>query len=119
MKDAYQGDNLIELELKVSGDVKLLRVDPAFAPCAVKILEMNMNGEGIPLRRRKVLSANGRISFPAKKGGEGGPSIVFPTADPNICIALGRLSPRAENILHVRMEIVRLPLSMAGDLAGD
>jgi hypothetical protein len=47
---------------------------------------------------------------------------VFPTEDPGLCIRLEKLPrqmPRqAENILRARMEIVRMPLSMAEDLAG-
>ncbi len=128
VKEAYRGENLIELELKVSGEVRQLRIDPAFGPCAVKLREATWNGEAVPLSRRKLLYANGRISFPARRGpgarGEEGscPSIVFPTEDPGLCIRLEKLPrqmPRqAENILRARMEIVRMPLSMAEDLAG-
>ena len=128
VKEAYRGENLIELELKVSGEVRQLRIDPAFGPCAVKLREATWNGEAVPLSRRKLLYANGRISFPARRGpgarGEEGscPSIVFPTEDPGLCIRLEKLPrqlPRqAENTLRARMEIVRMPLSMAEDLAG-
>lgn len=116
VKDAYQGENRIALKLRVAGDVKRLRVDPAFAPCAVKIQELTLNGEPVALHRRKVFGANGRIVFPGKKGDRDCPSIIFPTEDPGFTIALGKLSPREENTLGIRMEIVRLPLGMAQDL---
>ena len=45
------------------------------------------------------------------------PSIVFPTTDPNINIDLQLLERKAENTLYVRMEIVRIPLAMAQDMA--
>lgn len=106
VKDAYQGENLIELKLKVSGDVRQLRIDPAFAPCAVRIQELTLNGEAFSPRRR--LQANGRIHYP---------SILFPTADPNFCLSLKRVPLQEENELHLRMEIVRLPPAMAEDLA--
>ena len=76
-----------------------------------------MNGERVPLEKRKVLTANGRILSSAGKGENYCPSMVFPTNDPNFCIALDRLKIGEENELHVRMEIVRLPISMAQDMA--
>lgn len=49
VKEAYQGEKLIELDLSVSGDVRLLRIDPIMDSCMVKILEMTFNGETVPL----------------------------------------------------------------------
>lgn len=120
VRDAYQGDWLIELELKVSGEVEMLRIDPGMYPCMVKLAEMTFNGEPVPLHRRKMLYANGRIVKPPKgkdkKGERDCPSIVFATEDPNINIVLKGLKRETENTLHARIEIVRLPLSMAQDL---
>ncbi len=118
VKDAYQGENLIDLVLKVSGEVRRLRVDPAFGPCAVKLRQALLNGEPIPLSRRKVLSANGLVAFPPKNGEKDCPSIVFGTEDPGFCISLEKLPRQAENVLCLQMDIARLPLSMARDLAG-
>lgn len=117
VRDAYQGENLIVFDIKVGAGVKRLRIDPAFASCSVKIQEITLNGERVPLEKRKVLTANGRILSSAGKGENYCPSMVFPTNDPNFCIALDRLKIGEENELHVRMEIVRLPISMAQDMA--
>lgn len=117
VRDAYQGDWLIELELKVGGDVEMLRIDPGMYPCTVKIREMTFNGATVPLHKRKLLYANGSIVRPS--GGEGErdcPGIVFATEDPNINIALKRLERKEENLLRVRLEIVRLPMPIAKDL---
>lgn len=119
VKDAYQGENLIAFEVAVSGDVQMLRIDPAMDSCMVKIQEMTFNGMAVPLDKRKVLITNGRMAKPAEKGGIFyQPSIVFSTTDPNINLNLRELERRGENVLFVRMEIVRLPLSMAQDMAG-
>lgn len=115
VKDAYQGENLIELNLHVGADVRQLRVDPAFGSCIVKLQEVTLNGKAVPLGKRSVFGANGRIRFPAHRGGC--PSIIYPTEDPGMHIRLERLPRQEENILRVRMEIVRLPLSMAEDAA--
>ncbi len=115
---AYQTEQLIELELAVDGNVHILRIDPAFDCCMVKILDMSFNGERVPLEKRKVLQSNGRILKPA--GREEGcyqPGIVFPVTDPNIYIDLTLLERRAENTLCARMEIVRLPMDMVQDMA--
>ena len=119
VREAYLGENQIELTLSVSGDVKMLRIDPSMDSCMVTIQEMLFNGETVPLERRKLLVTNGRIAKPAEKNESSyQPSIVFPTTDPNINIAVGELERRAENELFVRMEIVRIPLKMARDMAG-
>lgn len=119
VREAYQGDNIIELEINVSGNVKLLRIDPAMDCCMVKILEMTLNGERVPLEKRKVLIVNGRIVKPADKENEVyQPSMVFPTSDPNININMELLNRQAENILYTRMEVVRIPLQIAQDMTG-
>lgn len=110
VQEAYQGDNLIELELKVSGDVKMLRIDPAMGTCMVKILEMTLNGEAVPMDKRKNILVNGKVAKPG--------CFIFPTEDPNINIVMTELKRSAENTLHTRMEIVRLSHGMARDMAG-
>lgn len=116
VRDAYQGDWLILLELKVGGDVEMLRIDPGMYPCSVKIREMSLNGATVPLHRRKLLYANGSIVKPEAKEERDCPSIVFATEDPNINIALKRLERKDENVLRVRLEIVRLPMQIARDM---
>ncbi len=119
VREAYQGDNRIELELSVSGDVRMLRIDPAMDSCMVKIREMTFNGVRVPMEKRKLLIVNGRIVKPSDKETEKYcPSMVFPTTDPNINIDLTQLDRQAENVLRVQMDIVRIPLNIAEDMAG-
>ncbi len=110
VQDAYQGENIIELELKVSGDVKMLRIDPAMGTCMVKILEMTLNGEAVPMNKKKNILINGKVAKPG--------TFIFPTEDPNINIVMTELKRSAENTLYARMEIVRLSRGMAQDMAG-
>ena len=119
VREAYQGESLIEFSIPVSGDVKMLRIDPAMDYCMVKIMGMTFNGQRVPLERRGVLVVNGRIAKPAdREDKDQGPCIVFPTTDPNINIRVSALEAGEENLLSVRMEIVRLSGQMASDLAG-
>lgn len=118
VREAYRGENLIELELEVGGNVRMLRLDPAMDSCMVKILEMTFNGVAVPLQKRSILLANGRIAKPQDREESYQPVIVFPTADPNINIDVSRLERGADNVFCARMEIVRLPLKMAQDMAG-
>lgn len=118
VQDAYQGENMIELALEISPDVKMLRIDPAMDSCMVKILEMTYNGESVPLHNRKTLLVNGRIARATdKETGRYQPTLVFATADPNININLESMDRKAENLLHTKMEIVRIPSHMAEDMA--
>lgn len=117
VREAYQGDSFIELKLSFRDNVKLLRIDPAMDSCMVKILEMTLNGEPVPLKKRKVLLVNGGVVKPANKKSEVyQPSMVFPTEDPNININLKGMKLQEENILFTRMEIVRIPLQIARDM---
>lgn len=118
VNDAYQGENLIEFNINVSGNVRTLRIDPSFYSCMVKIKEMTFNGTDVPLGKRKVLLSNGRIVRPAEKADANRPSIVFPTDDPNIYIDLSGLDRQGENTFYVSMEIVRVPIEIAQDMAG-
>lgn len=110
VKDAYQTESLVELALKVSGDVRTIRIDPIMDSCIVKVRELTFNGEPIPLKQKKLLLVNGRSS-----GGDT-PSIVFATKDPNLGINLGMLERKAENMLCATLEVTRLPLNAAEDL---
>ena len=113
VQDAYQGENLIAFSAEVGGDVKNLRIDPAMDSCIVKIQEMTWNGLSVDATNRRLVVANGRVAA----GESLLPSIVFPTTDPNINIRLERLNRLENNKLNVKMEIVRLPMAMAVDMA--
>lgn len=115
--DAYQGENRIELRLQVGGEVKRLRIDPAFGECMVKIHEITLNGGQVPLEKRKMLTANGKIiRGGAPESGRNRPEIVFATEDPNFSLELGRMKLQDENELCVSLEIVRLSAQMAAGL---
>ena len=107
----------VELEYTVAGHVQMLRIDPAFASGMCKILEMTFNGQPVPLEKKGMLITNGKV-IKSKDEGKSCPSIVFPTKDPNININVKELQPQKENLLQVRMEVIRLPLKMAEDMAG-
>lgn len=118
VREAYQGENFIELTVEFTGDVKMLRIDPAMDSCMVRIEEMLLNGERVPLEKRKVLLTNGRIIPPSDKKAEVYcPSAVFPTTDPNIYINMELLNRQTKNILYTRMEISRLPVKLAEEMA--
>lgn len=116
--DAYQGEQFIETQIQVSGNVNMLRIDPAMDSCVVKIMEMTWNGVAVPLQNRKMLITNGKlVKSTDKESGSYVPSIVFPTTDPNINVNIADLERNGENILFVNMEVVRIPMHMAKDLA--
>ncbi len=118
VKDAYQGENHIELEIPVSGNVKMLRIDPCMDSCMVKICALTLNGVEIPLQNKKNLLINGRLIKAARKEEAYHPSMVFATTDPNINLVLEGLERKGENVLYASMEIVRMPMEMAMDMAG-
>ena len=113
IKDAYESEQEASLTLKVSGEVKNLRIDPAMTGCIVKIKELSFNGAPINGANQRVAVYNGKVS--GKKSGQ--PSIVFATEDPNMNFRLDRLQRQEEHELKLRMEIVKIPMAMAEDMA--
>lgn len=117
--EAYLGEQSVEFQIPVSGEVKMLRIDPALDSCVCKMLEMTFNGETVPLQDKKLVSINGKVAKATDKAtGRFIPSLIFPTTDPNISLNIAGLAPKGENLLYVRMEVVRMPLAMAEDMAG-
>lgn len=108
--DAYLGEQMVEMEIKVDGNVQVLRIDPAMDSCVVRVEEMTFNGRQVPLNSKAVFYTNGKMLKPA-------PGAVFPTQDPNLYLKVSGLERQAENILYVKMEVVRLPLTVAKDMA--
>lgn len=108
-QNAYVDERTALLELTVGEDVRMIRIDPAFCACAVRILELTFNEQVIPLDKKHVL-LNGRLAKPS--------TIVFPTEDPNINILLEKQPRNKENRLLLRMEIAPLPLDIAVETAG-
>lgn len=102
---AYEDEKKVELELKVDREVRMLRIDPAFYSCIVRINELTFNGEPIPLKNKKRVFSNGKMLKPD--------TFIFPTEDPGINILLEKLPRGEENTLLVRMEVALVPLSVA------
>jgi len=115
--ESYEGDSVIEFSYEVSGNVKMLRIDPAMESCMCKVLEMTFNGERVPLQKRKVMITNGRVAKGQEEDDVYRPIIVFPTADPNINIGISELQVKPTNTLYAKLEVARLPLKMAQDMA--
>lgn len=111
-----QGSRQARLELPVDGEVKVLRIDPVFGACAVKLEKMEWNGEAVLLEKRKLFAANGVITG-AGSDRDRCPTLVFPTEDPHMSLNVDRLPGQAKNTLAVWMRVTRLPLDMAQDLA--
>lgn len=110
-KNAYVGEHQIQLELKADGNVHKLRIDPAMDSCICKIKEFTVNGEAVDIRKKKVFASNGRLAS--------GSTIVFATEDPNVTLDLNQFRKKAENVVYVELEIVRLDSGICGDIEKD
>lgn len=109
VKDAYENETVIVLDLEMDGNVSMLRVDPAMDYCVVKFKELLFNDEEVKANRTNIIT-NGKT---LKDG-----SYVFATDDPNINIRLSNLNRKAQNTLTVKMELIRLTEEVAKDMAG-
>ena len=107
VEEAYISEHNMEVTLKVTGDVKHLRIDPAMDSCICRIVEFTFNGEDVPFSNRKAVTINGRMA---------GSSMVFATNDPNINLHLVNLNCKAENEVRLVLEVNRMAASMCEDL---
>ncbi len=112
----YIDEHTVELEYMVAGNVQMLRIDPAFDSCVCRILEITINGQVISLSKKGLLLTNGKVLKNKEEGC--GLSVVFATKDPNINIDMKEQLPEKENLLQIKMEVVRVPLQIAKDMAG-
>ena len=110
VSEAYQGEQDVELNLSVDGNVRTLRIDPAMGTCVVRVEEMTFNGESVPLQDKKIFYANGKLLWHA-------PAVVFSTEDPNLYIHVEALGRQGENVLYAKMKVIKLPTAIAEDMA--
>lgn len=108
--EAYVGEQEVEFTLNVDGDVQVLRIDPSQDCCVVRIEELVFNGKAVPLTNKNIFYTNGKVLKPVT-------GAVFPTQDPNIHIKVAELDRQTANILYARMQVARLPLQVAQDMA--
>lgn len=108
VKDPFTGENTVGLTLAVSGDVSVLRIDPAMDYCVVEIKELLFNGHGVDLTGKNIVTNGKRL----KNG-----SYAFATPDPNINIRLAKLDRKEQNELHAELTVVRMTAELAGAVA--
>lgn len=115
LSDAYVGNGIVECNISVEGNVKVIRIDPAMDSCIVKLEEVLWNGCPLKLVNKKNLLVNGRIAS-GKKNDGANPTIIFSSKDPNIHLVLPELKEVSKNNLFVRMEVAFVPENIAADL---
>ena len=107
VEEAYVSEHNMEVTLKVNGDVKHLRIDPAMDSCVCRVKEFTFNGEDIPFSNRKAVTINGRMA---------GNSMVFATSDPNINLHMVNMNSKSENEIRLCLEVNRMAASICEDL---
>lgn len=110
VKDAYVGEQDVEVTLSVDGNVQILRIDPAMTSCVVTVEELLFNGVPVPTQDKKIFYTNGKVARPAA-------TCIFATTDPNLYIKVADLDRKAENELFARLKVVPVPERMAADMA--
>lgn len=111
VKDAYTGEQDVEMTLSVSGDVHIVRIDPAMTSCVVNVEELLFNGTAVPLQDKKIFYCNGKIAKPSA-------TCIFATGDPNLYVNVAELTRKPENEMFVRLKVIPVPENVAADIAG-
>lgn len=106
----------MEKEFTLDGNVRSVRIDPALCPCVCKVREFTFNGKPVSVNDKKRVSVNGRLLRPAEGSGDM-PGVVFPTEDPNITLHLEGFERNAEDVVSLKLEVVKLPADLAKDMA--
>lgn len=113
VKDAYVEENRIEVNLKVSGNVHMLRVDPAMDAGICNVLSMELNGSLVDLHKNKFVIVNGKLMKGKGEANEDILTAIFPSQDPNLNFDLTKLPMKGENEVKLVMEMIRVPQNMA------
>ncbi|WP_081779913.1 class I SAM-dependent methyltransferase [Butyrivibrio proteoclasticus] len=108
-EEQYDEKNTVSLDIRVTSDCKVVRIDPAFAPCLVTIVRATWNGE--------LLSDNVTDVGIHPVNGEwiSDDSMIFNTGDPNIEFNLesDKLSVQERNHLCVKLLTTLIPKNSA------
>ncbi len=97
----HADDGLVELSVSISGGRSAVRIDPCSHACVIRIMRISWNGEGIPLKGKRLQMNGFRI---------GEDVYAFPTEDPNITLSLWGMAAGEENRLEAVMEVTRMSL---------
>ena len=111
VKDAYVGEQDVELTISVDGNVRIVRIDPAMTSCVVHIEELLFNGVPVPLQDKKIFYVNGKMAKPSA-------TCIFATTDPNLYVNIADLERKPENELYAKLKVVPMPENIAADMAG-
>ena len=108
-EEQYDDNNIIELDILVDAHCKVVRFDPAFAPCIVTILDAEWNGVSMDD------SATDITLRPVNGEWISDDSFMFNTDDPNIEFDLtgSRLSIKERNHLKLRILTTIVPKNAA------
>ncbi|MCR5671165.1 MAG: class I SAM-dependent methyltransferase [Butyrivibrio sp.] len=108
-EEQYDDKNTVNLDIKVSSACKVVRVDPAFAPCIVTIIDAAWNG--------RSMSDNGMGVDIHPVNGEwiSDDTMVFDNDDPNIEFDLSsnKLSVQERNHLELSLLTTLIPENSA------
>lgn len=110
LDEPYNMDGNIELNFEIPSTTKTLRIDPCMCSCMVKLMEVSLNGEMLPITESKYVLANGKIILDKYSDYT---TIMFGTDDPNIEMKVSDRVKSTGNAVMVRMQVVDLPSDMA------
>lgn len=108
-EERYDDNNRITLDIRVSSNCKIVRVDPAFAPCLVTIVGGSWNGEPISDNNLSI------DIHPVNGEWISDDSMIFNTGDPNIEFGLtsSKLSIQERNQLVLSLLTTLIPKNSA------
>ena len=112
-EEVYDDNNIIRLDLRVSDECRVLRVDPAFAPCIVTIKDALWNG-------KPISDSSVDIDIhPVNGEWISDDTFVFNSDDPNIEFGLTsqKLNMQARNHLELTLLTTLIPRNAADAIA--
>lgn len=106
--DIYKDAHTIQFETEVSGDVRMLRIDPSDKLCMVQIRELLWNGMPVSVSRKLITSNGNELKNNC---------YLFKTEDPNLNLNVSMLEQKGMNTLSVTLEITELTAALAEAMA--
>lgn len=112
LKDEYDADGWVELEIEIPSNVVKFRLDPIEDYCVSYIESMYMNETAIDLKDNKRVYLNGKK---LRKNASEGITVVFYNEDPNLVVEMKDIVRSTGNKLVIRMQSCPMKKSIIDD----
>lgn len=110
LDELYDTDGTIEFVFSIPSETKKLRIDPCMTSCILKIQELSLNGEVLPITSPRFVTANGKLITDKESDTV---TILFGTDDPGFEMNVADRVKSTGNDVLIRMQMTHVAMETA------